>query len=120
VLDGKRILIVEDEPLIALDLESAVVDQNGTVVGPVDTVAEASRIAESEALDGAILDLRLKGELALSVAERLRARDIPFVVHSGQAEITIPRAWPNVPIIGKPALPERVVAVLAGLIDKYR
>jgi DNA-binding response OmpR family regulator len=118
VLSGKRILIVEDEPVIALDLESAIRDQHGLVVGPIDTIAEALRTAREETLHGAILDLRLRQGLALPVAEVLRTRQIPFVIHSGQAEITIPRGWPDVPTISKPAAPERVIALLAALIDK--
>ena len=120
MLTGKRILIVEDEPLIALDLESAVNDHEGVVVGPVGSIAQATLIAESEALDGAILDLRLGGDLALAVAERLRARQIPFVIHSGQADTTLPRDWPAVPVIGKPALPEAVIARLAEIIGQSR
>lgn len=116
MLEGKRILIVEDEPLIALDLEAAVIDCRGTVVGPARTIAEANRIAELETLDGAILDLRLEGGVAISVAERLRARGIAFVVHSGQADATAARAWPDVPFIDKPALPEKVISVLASVM----
>jgi ActR/RegA family two-component response regulator len=118
VLTGKYILIVEDEPVIALDLESAVKDQHGFVVGPIDSIVEAIRTAETATLHGAILDLRLRQGLALPVAEVLRRRQIPFVIHSGQAEITIPRSWPDVPTISKPAAPERVITLLAALIDK--
>jgi DNA-binding response OmpR family regulator len=120
VLAGKRILIVEDEPLIALDLETVVTDHEGIVVGPVGSIAQASLIAATEPIDGAILDLRLGGELALSVAERLRARKIPFVIHSGQADTTLPRNWPAVPVISKPALPEAVIALLAGVMSESR
>ena len=118
LLAGKRILIVEDEPLIAIDLESAVVDQQGTVISAPSTLAEAQRVAENEAFDGAILDLHLKEGLALPVAESLLQRAIPFVIHSGHTDITTPRAWPMVPIIGKPALPEHVIAILASIIRK--
>lgn len=116
MLAGKRILIVEDEPLIALDLESTVIDNQGIVVGPVGSIAQAHSVAETEAIDGAILDLRLAGELALSVAECLRARKIPFVVHSGQADTTLPSSWPAVPVISKPALPEAVIALLVAIM----
>ena len=112
MLAGKRILIVEDEPLIALDLESTVIDHEGIVVGPIRSIAQATLIAKTEAIDGAILDLRLGGELALSVAECLCARKIPFVIHSGQADTTLPRNWPAVPMISKPAPPEKVIALL--------
>ena len=113
VLAGKRILIVEDEPLIALDLESAVIDHNGIVVGPVDSIPQATLFVETEAIDGAILDMRLGGDLALPVAQRLHARQIPFIIHSGQAHTTLTRNWPAVPLIGKPALPEAVIELLS-------
>ena len=106
MLAGKRILIVEDEPLIGLDLEAAVKDCDGIVVGIVSTVAAASQTVETEILHGAILDLQLKDQLALPVMEQLASRDIPFVIHSGQADDSIASAWPGVPIIGK-ACPSR-------------
>ena len=118
MLAGKRILIVEDEPLIALDLETAIVDLQGSVIGSVRTITEALRIAEFEDFDGAILDLQLKEGMAHPVAECLSKRAIPFVIHSGQSEITSPRARPDVPIISKPALPEQVIKVLAALMHK--
>jgi DNA-binding response OmpR family regulator len=116
VLIGKRILIVEDEPLIAIDLATAIEDVDGVVVGPAGTLLEATTMAETERLDGAILDLRLRDALTLSVAESLQKRDVPFVIHSGQAEITLPRNWPSVPIIDKPAPPEQVLRLLAALL----
>lgn len=118
VLIGRKILIVEDEPLIGLDLQSSILDFGGLVVGPVGTVREAMAFAETEELDGAILDLRIREGLALGVAEKLLSRGIPFVIHSGQAETTLPRNWPIVPLINKPALPEHVIRILAALLQK--
>jgi DNA-binding response OmpR family regulator len=120
VLAGKRILIVEDEPLIALDLENAIVDHEGIVIGPAGSIAQATQLAESETIDGAILDLRLGGELALSVAECLRGRQVPFVIYSGQADTTLPRNWPTAPIVGKPAPPEDVIALLVSVMQCVR
>lgn len=120
MLAGKRILIIEDEPLIGLDLESAIKDGSGIVVGIVTTVATAMQTIENETLHGAILDLRLKNELALPLMEQLAARNIPFVIHSGQADHSIATAWPSVPIINKPALPENVIAALAVAIGDHR
>lgn len=118
MLNGKHFLIVEDEPVIALDLMSAVKDHHGLVVEPIDNIAKAVRTAETATLDGAILVLRLRQGLALPVAEVLRTRQIQFLIHSGQAEITIPRAWPDVPTINEPDPPERVIALLASFIEK--
>ena len=120
MLAGKRILIVEDEPLIGLDLESAIKDCDGIVVGVVSTVAAAKQAVEIETLHGAILDLRLKNELALPIMEQLAGRNIPFVIHSGQADHSIAAAWPSVPIINKPALPESIIAALAAAIRDRR
>ena len=112
MLSGKRILIVEDEPIIALDLAAAVVDGEGTVVGTAVTVEQAHRLLASEPCDAVILDLRLKDGLATAIADRLRDLGIPFVIHSGQADSICATAWPGVPVVGKPALPEQVMATL--------
>ena len=113
MLDGKRILVVEDEPLIALDLEAAIRDWNGIVVGPAMTLADATRLAESEILDGAILDLRLKDDVITHVIHRLRERGVACVIHSGHANSVEAEAWPDIPIIGKPILPEVTLQALA-------
>jgi DNA-binding NtrC family response regulator len=117
VLQGKRVLIVEDEPLIALDLGTAITDNHGTIVGPCGTVAEAQRACDLGEFDAAIVDLRLRGELSVPIAEHLVANQIPMVIYSGQSDITGARAWPQVPVISKPALPEQVIALLAQLIQ---
>ena len=67
MLLDKRILIVEDEPLIALDLESAIRVWQGLGVGPAHCLAYATRFASSEPLHGAILDLRLQDDLVTDV-----------------------------------------------------
>lgn len=116
MLQGLRILIVEDEPLIALDLETAITDHQGVVVGPASTIVGALRLINDGVIHGAIIDLRLNTALALPVAERLIADRTPFVIHSGQADASVKSAWPNVPIIGKPAPMEVIIAALAAAI----
>ena len=116
MLEGKNILIVEDEPLIALDLETAIQDARGQVIGAMGSVRTALQAVETLTFDGAILDLRLNGEDALPVMQALSNRKIPFVIHSGQADRTVTTDWPMTPIVGKPALAETVVARLADLI----
>lgn len=118
MLEGKRILIAEDEPLIALDLEGAVREYHGIPLGPVGTVAEAETIILSEWPDGAILDLRLQGAPATEFAERLRARGVAVVIHSGQVETFLPSDWPKGLVVTKPALPETVVAALAVALNR--
>ncbi len=118
MLAGKHILVVEDEPIIALDLEAAVQDQQGIVIGPIGELTEAVRMAQTAQLDGAILDLRLRQQMARPVADALLARNIPFVYHSGQAHMTGPDDWPSAPAIIKPAAAEHVIKVLAAHMAK--
>ena len=94
MLEGKNILIVEDEPLIALDLETAIQDARGQVIGAMGSVRTALQAVETLTFDGAILDLRLNGEDALPVMQALSNRKIPFVIHSGQADRTVTTDWP--------------------------
>ena len=120
MLQGLRILIVEDEPLIALDLETGIIDHQGVVVGPANTIIGALRLIDDGDVHGAIIDLRLKDGSALPVAERLSAAGTPFVIHSGQADVMLAGAWPNVPVIGKPAPTEAVIAALSAAIRDRR
>jgi DNA-binding NarL/FixJ family response regulator len=112
VFFGKKILIVEDEPLIAFDLEAAIRDRQGDIVGPAHTLADAVRIAEVADIDGAILDVRLKDGGIEAVLACLLRRDIACVIHTGEADAAIAGAWPDIPVVGKPALPEVVLAAL--------
>jgi DNA-binding response OmpR family regulator len=120
MLAGKRILIVEDEPLIALDLETAVVDHHGTPVGPVATVSAATAMIDGQPIHGAILDLRLKDSIAIDLANELRLRGVPVILHSGQADLTLTAPWPAELIVPKPALPETVIVALAAAIDRCK
>ena len=72
VLAGKRVLIVEDEQLIAFDLESTVLDAGGEVMGKAATLQQALAMAGNDSFDGAILDLRLGTESSLEVLETLQ------------------------------------------------
>jgi CheY-like chemotaxis protein len=84
-LHGLRILVVEDEALVLMELEDMLQDFGCEIVGPVSTVAAAlTAIGENE-LDGALLDMNLRGEHILPVAEKLLARRVPFLLVTGYA-----------------------------------
>jgi CheY-like chemotaxis protein len=83
-LAGRRVLVVEDESLVALLLEDAVLEAGGEVVGPAATLREAMNLADrADRLDAATLDLNLAGLNSAPVARLLAARRVPYVVVSG-------------------------------------
>ena len=100
---GRRILVVEDEYLIAADLGEALEECGALVVGPVPSVSAALRcIAEETALDGATLDVTLGQEKSYPVAEALRARGLPFVFLTGYGDRSLPDAFRDAPRCDKP------------------
>ena len=82
-LAGLRILIVEDEFLLAMELEMLLQRHGCLVVGPVSSVGRALALLETEPPDVAVLDVNLKGERATPIAAALQAREVPFVLLTG-------------------------------------
>jgi DNA-binding response OmpR family regulator len=108
-----RILVVEDEFLIALDI-AGVLEQSGFgVVGPVGTVGEALEALDREVVHGALLDGQLAGESVGRIAESLRAKGIPFAFVSGHGKERLPPAFRDVPLVPKPFTGGDLLAVLA-------
>lgn len=91
-LAGLRILLVEDEFIIAQMAMEMLVELGAAVVGPAGTVASALDLARSEAFDAALLDVNLRGERVDPVAEVLKARGIPFVLATGYDDPSPERA----------------------------
>jgi len=104
----RRILIVEDEPLIAMMLEDFVDSLGHEVVGNCETVEEALGAVDRGGFDVAILDVNLKGENVWPVASALRERSVPFVVASGGYVEPPPAEFAAVPMIDKPYTIDRV------------
>jgi len=109
------VLVVEDEFLIAMELELLLQQHGWQVLGPAATVAGALRLLASARPDVALLDVNLRGEMVTPVAEELRAQGVPFVLasaydHHGVASVAILAAAPNV---GKPTDEQRLLATLA-------
>ena len=118
-LAGRRILVVEDEPLIAMMAAVALEEAGCTVVGPAPTLAEALRLAEEERLDAAVLDRNLGGQYSDPVAERLRERGIPFAVVTGYADTGLLPDFADVPLLAKPFEPDKLVALVARLVSAH-
>jgi CheY-like chemotaxis protein len=88
-LKGKRILVVEDEALIAVMVEDMLADFGSIVVGPAATIQAALALAQSEVIDAAILDVNVRGERIDPVAEALFARGIPVLFATGYGEVRL-------------------------------
>lgn len=102
-LQGLRILVVEDNFLVAEAVREVFEDCGCVVLGPVQRLAEAMAMVESTALDGAVLDINLAGEFCFPLATALRARDVPFIFLTGYGEANlIPPEFHGVPQLSKP------------------
>src|SRR5436190_7156491 len=108
----KLVLLVEDEPLIALDVERHLRTAGARVItaGYLDA---ALSMTEHPDLSGAVVDLRLGADSAMPICRRLAHRNLPFVVHTGYAADAVEREWPSVPIIQKPAWPHEITDALS-------
>jgi len=91
-MGGRRILVVEDELLIAMAIEETIQASGGEIVGPVATLERALTLAREETFDAAILDVTIRGGKVYPVAEVLLARGIPFVIASGYEDWVLPEA----------------------------
>jgi len=111
---GRRILVVEDEALIAIEMKETLTGLGFSVVGPVSTIPQAMAALGDGALDGAILDLNLGGQLTYPVADRLAALRIPFVFVTGYRSDTIDAAYADVALIEKPIDARRLGHLLVG------
>ena len=109
-LADRRILVVEDDMLIAMLIEQVLQDLGCIVVGPVGRLDAALRLAGSEALDAAILDVNIRGGPVYPVAEQLRTRGIPFVLASGYGDWALPAAFRGQPRLTKPFTCDEVKA----------
>jgi PAS domain S-box-containing protein len=98
----RRILLVEDESLIAMMMDQTLRELDFDVVGPFGTVHEALAAVESESIDAGILDINLAGEMAYPIARILQARKVPFVFMTGYGPETIAAPFPDVRIFQKP------------------
>ena len=95
-------LVVEDESLGAMLLETILEDVGCTPVGPASTVDAALAAVADETLDAALLDVNVAGRQVFPVAEALKARGVPFVFSTGYGEGGLPDEWRGNPTIQKP------------------
>jgi CheY-like chemotaxis protein len=102
-LNGRRVLVVEDESLVAMLLETILEDMECIPVGPASNIDEGEVLAlDTVDLDAALLDVNVVGRQVFPVAEVLKARGVPFVFSTGYGEGGLPEEWRGQPTIQKP------------------
>ncbi len=110
---GCRVLVVEDEVLLALDVQLILAQAGCIVVGPCASADQALTLMDRVKLDCAVVDLTLRGGTGHSVADILSARHIPFIIWTGRLPQAVPKALRRSPIEYKPCAPERLLDRLA-------
>jgi DNA-binding response OmpR family regulator len=111
-LNGKAILLVEDEFLLAMQLEELLQSHGGIVRGPCRSLDEAMKAAAQEHFDVAILDINLSGTMVYPLADDLLARRIPFLFLTGYSLANLPERFRGVTALGKPCNPDLLIAAL--------
>jgi CheY-like chemotaxis protein len=113
-LDGRRILLVEDSPVVGPFTADLLVDLGCEVVGPAPSMAAARELIEGDAFDAAIMDVHIRGERVFPLCEMLEAKGVPFVLTSGYADWTMADKWQDRPRLRKPY---RIHDVRSALVD---
>lgn len=115
-LKGRRLLVIEDEPLIGMDIIAALEDAGADVEGPVASIDEACALIERLRFDGALVDANLRGQPVDAIAIALSARNVPFAFATGYGKDGLPQGFRDIPILSKPFGPEQVVAAAIRLL----
>jgi len=113
-LRGRRVLVVDDEQLIALELAATLADLGCEVIGPAGTLEEALRLAVEQAgcLDAAVLDINLQGRQSFPVADALSVFGVPVIYVTGYGSMPSGRSADASPLLGKPLRPGQLAAAL--------
>jgi PAS domain S-box-containing protein len=115
-LRGKRILVVEDEALLSMDLEASLAAAGCHVVGPAATVETARKLITHEQCDAALLDVNLSGHPVDELAAALTKHAVPFAFLTGYGREALPRGFGEAKMLGKPFSQHEVLAMLAQLL----
>ncbi|TGQ27677.1 MULTISPECIES: response regulator [unclassified Mesorhizobium] len=114
-LQGRRVLVVEDEYLIAAELAEAITEAGGRVIGPVANPEDASRKIASEDVECATVDIKLGAAATFTVAAELKAHGIPFIFVTGYDRTIVPSEFSGVRRLVKPVMPDDLIRHLIEL-----
>jgi response regulator of citrate/malate metabolism len=115
-MNSRRILIIEDSPVVGPFTVDVVEELGFTVVGPAPNLASARQLIEEETFDAALVDIHIRGERAYNLCEALSAKGVPFILTSGYAAWQIPEKWQDCPRLQKPYTLEQVEEALNAVL----
>lgn len=117
-LNNARIMVVEDEFMLARELTFALEQAGATVIGPVPTVQRAIARLKEEAVDAAVLDIHVRGDAVFPVADALKERAVPFVFATGYDQHPAGNRFGGAQCLLKPIDFQRLVRVLEEMLVK--
>jgi CheY-like chemotaxis protein len=117
LLSGRRILVVEDEMLILLNVEDMLADLGCTSVSAAATADQAVALINAQAFDAAMVDVNLDGRKSYPVADALAARGVPFVFSTGYSGLSLDDGFRDRPLLGKPYREAELVEILTRLLN---
>ena len=111
-----KVLVIEDERIVVWLLEDMLADLGCAVVGPASTVNQALAMIDAEAIDAAVLDINLNGQMSYPIADTLAARGVPFVFSTGYDKDTLLDGYRTFPVLQKPFHRSELSDTLAKLL----
>jgi CheY-like chemotaxis protein len=116
-LAGKRLLVMEDEALVALHIVTALKGAGAEVAGSAGTAKDALAIINNASLDAALLDANLSGDPVDEIAGALAAHNVPFLFVTGYGRESLPKAFGGSAMLSKPFGQEQLIAAVALLVQ---
>ena len=116
-LTGRRILVVEDSPVVGPFTADVLTDLGCEVVGPAPNMAAGRELIEEAQFDAAIMDVHIRGERVFPLCDVLERKGVPFVLTSGYADWTMPEKWRDRPRLQKPYTIDDIRDAVAGLLS---
>lgn len=117
LLNGRTILLVEDEIMVLLNLEAVIADLGCTSVVTAATVAQALSLIQTETVDAAILDVNLDGAPSYPIADALAGLRVPFVFATGYSTPALGGSYGNRPVLTKPYRDEELEEIITSLLE---
>jgi PAS domain S-box-containing protein len=116
-LRGRRILLIEDEPLVAMEIESQLQELGCEIIGPAGTVESAAKLIAAGGFDAALLDANLAGRPVDELAAALTKKGIPFSFATGYGREALPLGFREAVVLTKPFGPNQLIAVIRTLLE---